>query len=65
MLHPEVIQDLQIDVALDFAHDFWRKGCFAGIVQFAGFGQQYSAELVGVAVKQAVERRLVEWEDFA
>jgi hypothetical protein len=65
VLHPEVVEDLQVNIALDFAHDFGRKGCFAGRVQFAASVFKHLLELVGVGVEQAVQRLFVERKYFA
>ena len=65
VLHPEIIQNLQVDVPLDFAHDFRRKGCFAAVVQFSGFGQQYAAGTCRLRCRTTGPACVVEREYFA
>ena len=52
VLHPEVVQYLQVNVALNFAHNFWSEGRFAACIQFFGGGQQNLFELVSFGIEQ-------------
>ncbi len=64
VLHPEVVEHLQVDVALDFAHNLGGESRFAGRVQLLGLSLQDLLELSGVGIEQFIERGFVERERF-